>query len=321
MREAGEAAGADAKARGEASAEPAGAVGAVAAGATGAAASDPAPAEGKSVLLISDLAGYGKVALAAMIPVLSSLRLNVYNLPTALVSNTLDYGKFDILETTGYMRNALAVWDELGFRFDAVFAGFLFSDEQSRLVADYCQRSREQGLPVFVDPIMGDWGSLYNGVTSDNVAHARKLCGVADVIMPNMTEAQFLCDRFIGQRAVTHAQAEELVAGLRALGARSVVITSMQVDGQPCTVVCEQGSSDLSLLPYDELPVQMPGTGDIFSSMLMGHMLNGFDLVESTQAAMDAVARLLERSLDVPDRFKGVPIELWLDEVRLAERR
>ena len=84
-------------------------------------------ADRPSILLVNDMAGYGKVALSVMIPLLSALRLNVYNLPTALVSNTLDYGKFDILETTGFMRNALDVWDELGFTFNAVFVGFLLS--------------------------------------------------------------------------------------------------------------------------------------------------------------------------------------------------
>ena len=92
------------------------------------------------------------------------------------------------------------------------------------------------------------------------------------------------------------------------------------VEGQPCTLVCEEGSTAPALLPYDELPVQMPGTGDIFSSVLIGHQMNGYGLVESVQAAMDTVVRLLERCLEVPDRFKGVPIELHLDEVRLAAR-
>ena len=69
-------------------------------------------ADRPSILLVHDMAGYGKVALSVMIPLLSALRLNVYNLPTALVSNTLDYGKFDILETTSYMRNTLEIWDE-----------------------------------------------------------------------------------------------------------------------------------------------------------------------------------------------------------------
>ena len=90
------------------------------------------------VLLINDMAGYGKVALAAMIPVMSHMGLNVCNLPTALVSNTLDYGKFEILDTTEYMEHTLKVWEELGFRFDAVSTGFIVSDVQAQLVTDYC---------------------------------------------------------------------------------------------------------------------------------------------------------------------------------------
>ena len=70
------------------------------------------------VLLINDLPGYGKVALSAMFPVLSHMGFNLYNLPTALVSNTLDYGKFEILDTTEYMKNSIKVWEQLGFGFD-----------------------------------------------------------------------------------------------------------------------------------------------------------------------------------------------------------
>lgn len=65
---------------------------------------------GKQVLLINDLAGYGKVALSVMLPLMSYMGYQIYNLPTALVSNTLDYGKFDILETTDYMKNTIKVW-------------------------------------------------------------------------------------------------------------------------------------------------------------------------------------------------------------------
>ena len=82
------------------------------------------------ILLINDLAGYGKVALSAMLPVMTHAGLNLYNLPTALVSNTLDYGKFEILETTEYMRKTMKVWAELGFSFDAVCTGFIASKEQ-----------------------------------------------------------------------------------------------------------------------------------------------------------------------------------------------
>ena len=49
------------------------------------------------ILLINDMAGYGKVALSAMIPVFSHLKFETFNLPTALISNTLDYGRFRFL--------------------------------------------------------------------------------------------------------------------------------------------------------------------------------------------------------------------------------
>lgn len=60
--------------------------------------------EGAKVLLIGDMAGYGKISLGAMIPIMSHMGFNLYNLPTALVSNTLDYGLFEILDTTDYMK-------------------------------------------------------------------------------------------------------------------------------------------------------------------------------------------------------------------------
>jgi hypothetical protein len=102
--------------------------------------------------------------MAAMLPILSYMGVSAFNLPTALVSNTLNYGRFNILETTDYMRGVLPVWQELGFRFDAVCTGLMFSEDQARLVADYCRELREQGTTIFVDPVMGDAGELYNGI-------------------------------------------------------------------------------------------------------------------------------------------------------------
>ena len=81
--------------------------------------------------------GYGKVALAAMLPILSNMGHSVYNLPTALVSNTLDYGKFHILDTTEYMVQAIQVWKELDFRFDCITTGFLASAAQVGIIRDF----------------------------------------------------------------------------------------------------------------------------------------------------------------------------------------
>ena len=98
----------------------------------------------EKILLINDIPGYGKVALAAMMPILAHMKYDVYNLPTAVVSNTLDYGKFDILETTEYMKKALQVWDELGFSFDAVTTGCAFLSIPSWAMKDICIMAWEQ---------------------------------------------------------------------------------------------------------------------------------------------------------------------------------
>ena len=164
----------------------------------------------KHILLVHDLAGYGKVSLSAMMPVLSHMGHHLYTLPTALVSNTLDYGKFYIQETTEYMRQSLKVWAELGFSFDVVSTGMILSAEQAALVSDFCEQSAKKGALVFVDPIMGDEGKLYNGVGEETIAHMRKMVAVADCIVPNYTEAAYLADMPYHEDMTEEEKAEAL---------------------------------------------------------------------------------------------------------------
>ena len=80
----------------------------------------------------------------------SYLKYETYNLPTAIVSNTLDYGKFDILDTTQYMKNTLGVWKALDFQFDAISTGFIVSKEQTQMITDFCSENADKfkGLPL-----------------------------------------------------------------------------------------------------------------------------------------------------------------------------
>ena len=80
--------------------------------------------ESKNILIIGDMPGYGKMGLAGMLPILSSMGHSIYNLPTALVSNNFDYGKFSVLDTTQYMEETIQVWRTMGFRFDCITTGF-----------------------------------------------------------------------------------------------------------------------------------------------------------------------------------------------------
>lgn len=266
----------------------------------------------KQILLINDMAGYGKVATAAMLPILSYMRHPVFNLPTALVSNTLDYGKFNILDTTDYIMGVFPVWKQLGFKFDAIATGFIASERQAHIVSDYCLEQASQGTTIFVDPIMGDEGKLYNGVTPSTISSMLKMLSVAHLIFPNYTEACYLTDTPYSPHGVTNDEAWTIVGKLRETGARSVLVTSMVIDGVHCVVGYNHYSNTCFKLDYTEIPVHFPGTGDIFSAVVIGHLLKGRPLVESTRLAMDAVATLIDLNKDNEDKNQGIPLENFL---------
>lgn len=267
----------------------------------------------KQILLINDICGYGKVASAAMLPILSYMGHVTYNLPTALVSNTLDYGKFNILDTTDYITGVFPVWKELGFTFDAISTGFIASERQAQIISRYCKEQEQLGTPIFVDPIMGDEGKLYNGVTPATIQSMREMIAVADLIFPNHTEACYLTGHPYDAKGVTRDEAFTLTDELHAIGAKSVLITSIPVDGQHCVAGYNHLTGEHFLLPYTEIPVHFPGTGDIFSAVLLGHLLDGETLKSSTRKAMDAVYTLIDRNKDNEDKNRGIPLENFLN--------
>lgn len=273
----------------------------------------------KELLIINDMCGYGKVATVAMLPVLSYLGIPTFNLPTAIVSNNLEYGKFNLLDTTEYMKGVFPVWKELGFSFGAIATGFIASEKQAEIVADYCSEQAQLGTTIFVDPIMGDEGKLYNGVTPSTILSMRRMVSVAHLIVPNYTEACYLTDTPYTTEPVSLQDAYGLIDKLRKIGSRSVIITSMTIEqtsdnvGYTKAVVgYNAASEEYFTLPYHEIPVRFPGTGDIFSSVLFGNLLKEVSLEESTQKAMDVVAQMIFLSQHQEDKFRGIPIEKYL---------
>ena len=229
--------------------------------------------------------------MGAMLPILSYLGIPTYSLPTALVSNTLNYGKFNIQDTTEYIKGTLPVWKELGFSFDAICTGLMFSEEQAKLVASYCEEQGKNGTIVFVDPILGDGGQLYNGVTERQVELMREMVSVADLTFPNYTEACYLTGTRIKSGSISWEEAGDLLDKLRDMGSKSALITSCKIDGH----------------------------NSIFSAVLIGHLLNGEPLKGSTRQAMDTVFRMIDRYSDTDDKNRGIPVEKCLDLLSLED--
>lgn len=268
----------------------------------------------KQILIINDLCSYGKVSTTVMLPILSYFGIPTGILPTSLVSNTFDYGEYGMLETTGFIQESLSKWKQLGFGFEAIATGFIPSRRQADIIAAYCREQSAAGTTVFVDPIMGDEGQLYKGMTAaELVGVMREMVSVADLCYPNYTEACYLTGAEYKPVGITKGEARRLLDALHEVGAKSVLITSVVVDGQPSVAGFNHNDGEYFLLPFTEIPVHFPGTGDIFSAILIGHLLNGEQLKAATRAAMDGVYRLIDLNKGNADKNRGIPLERYLN--------
>lgn len=289
---------------------------------------------GKRIVLFNDLPGYGKVALAAMVPLFSRMGHFPYQVPTAVVSNTLDFGKFRIQDMTDYVRDTIKVWDELGFDPDCICTGFVLSEEQVELIGDYIRSRKprmdetqkvDNGCLVMVDPIMADGGKLYNGIGMERVAAMRKLVSYSDVMVPNMTEAGFLTGICPGRERASESELRELVDGLHKLSGKSVVITSAQDSETDEHLVCgyDHKSGQYFRVPFTFLPVRVAGSGDIFSTVMTGKLLNGESLEAAVQEAVRVLTALIRENQSHLEEYKGILIERYwelLDEKNQQHR-
>ena len=268
----------------------------------------------KNILIIGDMPGYGKIGMAAVLPILSNMGHSVYNLPTALVSNNFDYGTFALMDTTQYIRETIQVWQSLGFQFDCITTGFLASADQAELLQSFIRSQRREGLLVVTDPIMGDGGKLYNGSTQETVDNVRRFIGASDVIVPNLTEAEFLTGLYLGRERLTKGEARQLLDGLRACGPRSVVVTSGREEESGRHVVWgfDHRTEEYFTVPYRFIKAHFPGTGDIFTSLLTGQLVKDRTLSQAVGKAVELLERLIFMEQDVAERNNGIRIEQYL---------
>lgn len=273
------------------------------------------------ILLLNDLPGYGKVALGGMIPVLTHMGYRVFHIPTALISNTLNYGRFEVLDTTEYMINTLKVWEEHDFHFDALSTGFIANHNQAAILKELCCKQSGKGTLIFCDPIMADNGKFYNSISWQNVEDMRGLIQYADYCVPNYTEAVFLTDSVYKADGISEAEIFELIDKVRQIGAKSVIITSAKVDGKDAICGYDAHKEKHFNVTYDKIPVYIPGSGDLFLSVLMGEVLKTAFLEEdqieflekSVKRSADILWKLIDKNKDDQDYFKGIMIERDLD--------
>lgn len=267
----------------------------------------------KKVAAIHDLSGFGRASLTTIIPILSTMGIQVCPFPTAILStHTGGFEGCSFVDLTDSMRGYMKHWKDENIEFDCIYSGFLGSATQVDIILDFIEDFKNDSNMVVVDPVLGDSGELYSTIDDNIVSKMKDLVKKADIITPNFTEAMYL----LGEKytkTIDEEETKRMMVDLANLGPRIVVMTS---------VPDSLSSENINVLAYDKednkfykttserIPVEFPGTGDTFTSVLIGSLLNGDDLNEALEESVEFVSAGIKESIvfSYPER-EGILLE------------
>ena len=269
----------------------------------------------KKIAMINDIAGYGRCSATEAIPIISAMKVQVCPVPTSLFSNHTGFPVHFMHDCTPYLRDYLAKWKELGFRFDGIYCGFLGSAEQIGIVQEFLAGWPD--VPFILDPVMGDHGKAYRTVTPEHCEGLKSLLSRAAIITPNITEACLLTDTPYRESGWKRDELCLLARQLHAMGPDKVVITGLRENEDYINFISERTDGlTTEVNRTHSAGHSWHGTGDIFASIIAADAVNGVPFGESVEKAASFVRTCTSASirLGIPEQ-EGVCFENFLGQL------
>lgn len=272
----------------------------------------------KRILTIQDVSCLGQCSLTVALPILSACGHETCILPTALLS-THTGGDFHptITHLADTMAGIREDWQSQGFKFDAVYTGYLGSIAAIEETEKFVDTLLAPGGKFIADPAMGDNGSLYPGLSAEYAEAMDNLCRKADVILPNVTEAAIMT----GETYREAPSKDDIERIMNKLDHPCTVLTGVGYQPEETgAVVLDHGV--MSEYHHRKYPQMRHGTGDIFASALVGAYLRGRDLLAAATIAADMVCESILATGEDPEHWYGVKFEKAIPElIRRLESR
>lgn len=256
----------------------------------------------KRILTIQDISCMGRCSLTVALPIISAMGVEAAIVPTAVLSTHTGFSNFTFRDLTDDMEPIKEHWVREGFKFDAIYTGYLGSDRQMEIVNDYFDTFKGENTIIIVDPAMADNGSLYPGFDDYFAKKMTSLCTRADIILPNISEAALMLDEpYPGEEAD-----EETIHGflvkLSKLGAPICVITGVTfADGTFGFAGYDSKKEKFFRYGTEKISRKSHGTGDIFASTFTGALMNGFETFEALKIGADFTCACIKNSANDPE--------------------
>ncbi len=263
------------------------------------------------ILTIQDISCLGQCSMTVALPILSACGQETVILPSAVLStHTGGFSFPHIRDLTDDLPGIAAHWQKENVLFDAIYTGYLGSTRQIDMVADIMDTLLVPGGKIIVDPAMADHGKLYAGFDQAYVDAIKTLCGKADVLLPNLTEACLLTDTPYEDR-YDEAFLRPILAKLQDMGAKCVVLTGYSTAPELTGVLIQDGN-DRHMYAHAKIGRGYHGTGDAFASAFVGSWAGGKTMLEAAQIAADYICKCIENTIGDEKHWYGVKFETAL---------
>ena len=272
----------------------------------------------KKIVSIQDISCFGKCSLTVALPIISAMGIETAVIPTAVLSTHTGEGfkNYTFRDLTSDIPAIAAHWKSMDLHFDALYTGYLGSQEQVGIVSNFFDDFSTDDNYIIVDPVLGDAGKLYAGFTPSFVAEMRRLCSKADFIIPNMTEVSFLLDIPYTEN-YDEAYVKEVLKKLAALGCRTPVITGIHYNDQQQGAAAYDSATDKFYFSFGRnVDYRFHGTGDIFASVFSGGCALGKDIQQCLDIAVKFTLDCIDATVPhLEEMWYGSCFELCLDKL------
>lgn len=243
----------------------------------------------KRIVTIQDISCIGKCSLTVALPIISAMGIETAAIPTAVLSTHTAFKNFTYRDLTGDLPKIAKHWKQEKFDFDGIYTGYLGSTEQIDMLKEFFKQFKTSENFIFIDPVMADNGKLYAGFDENFVREMKELCKMADIIVPNLTEASYMLEKEYKEN-YSEQEIKDLLIELSFLGPKYVVLTGVSFNENKLGVMSYNKETNKFFTYFKEkVPAKYHGTGDIFASTLVGAITNSNTLEEGLKVAVDYV--------------------------------
>lgn len=271
----------------------------------------------KRIAVIEDLSFVGRCSALIAAPAISAAGAECCFIPTVLLSAHTGFVGAKKLSVADFAVSAAEHYRELGVHFDAIYTGYTGGESELDAVLRAVDILKDENTLIITDPAFADKGKMYGGYGEGYPRLMRKLCERADVILPNVTEAELILAR--SHKETTELEyALELLDELSAVCGGRAVLSGLRAGNEVATVAKDGKTGESVMHRTARIDAHYFGTGDLFASVFTALFVKNGDFSAALKDAADFTAACVRDTFSrgAHDSRFGVEFEGRLAELK-----